>query len=448
MQGLHLTPAIVWSLLGTLFSGVAGPAAAILIAHRFSPELQGYYYTFNSLLALSVFLELGFNTCIVQFISHESAHLVITEERTLKGPGRHLGRLVSLARLSFKWYLVAAILLFLGVGIGGEIFFRLNDHGDGISWRWAWWLLCFTSAANLTSLPLLAILDGCDQVNWTARARIFQNIGRSSVLILLLFLGFGLYAPAIASLAALLVLAFQYFKQWKKLTSQIIASVEVEEVSWKKEIWPMQWRIAISWASGYFIFSIFSPLLFASAGAKAAGQFGMTWAFVMAISTISQSFVVTRAPRFGSLISRGDWLELRKLWRVSVVQSIGLCLLAFSVFISGIFLLEYFKSPFRQRLIGMVPLLALCMATLINQLVFTIATLARAEKREPFLWSSVTVAVFVSVGCYVSAQKYQVSGVAFSYLGGCVLGLIWAIFIYKKTQMNIMINSVTKLNEN
>lgn len=33
-------------------------------------------------------------------------------------------------------------------------------------------------------------------------------------------------------------------------------------VSWKTEIWPLQWRIALSWLSGYFIFQLFTPILF------------------------------------------------------------------------------------------------------------------------------------------------------------------------------------------
>jgi hypothetical protein len=111
----HVTPAIAWSIGGTLLSGLTGPLVALLRAQKFSAEMQGYYYTFSSLLAMSVFLELGFNTCIVQFISHECAHLGIECGQLNNNSPRVLGRLASLTRLSLKWYMVAVALLFIGV---------------------------------------------------------------------------------------------------------------------------------------------------------------------------------------------------------------------------------------------------------------------------------------------------------------------------------------------
>ena len=83
--------------------------------------MQGFYYTFNSLLAMSVFLELGFNGCIIQFISHEYAHLSIEKGRIDDVAPRILGRLASLTRLSLKWYMFAGVLLLGGVGLAGEL---------------------------------------------------------------------------------------------------------------------------------------------------------------------------------------------------------------------------------------------------------------------------------------------------------------------------------------
>ena len=170
-------------------------------------------------------------------------------------------------------------------------------------------------------LPLGALLDGCDQVNWTARARIFQNLARSSVLIGGLLLGLGLYAPAAAALFGLIAFLLQFFSKWRFLLLQILTCPVEERISWVNEILPMQWRIAVSWASGYFIFSIFNPLLFAFAGAKTAGRFGMTWVILMAINSISMAFINTRGPKFGSLIARSEWPELRKLLESSAFSS-------------------------------------------------------------------------------------------------------------------------------
>jgi hypothetical protein len=42
----------VWGLL-------AGPVTMFLLASRFSPEQQGYYYTLSCLLALQIFFNMG-----------------------------------------------------------------------------------------------------------------------------------------------------------------------------------------------------------------------------------------------------------------------------------------------------------------------------------------------------------------------------------------------------
>ena len=44
-----------------------------------------------------------------------------------------------------------------------------------------------------------------------------------------------------------------------------------DTISYMKEIFPNQWKIALSWVSGYFIFHFFNPVLFAE-GPVVAGQ--------------------------------------------------------------------------------------------------------------------------------------------------------------------------------
>lgn len=416
-------------------AGITGPIVALLIGQEFSPEMQGYYYTFNSLLAMSVFLELGFNGCIIQFISHEYAHLSMEKDCLADSSPRILGRLASLTRLSLKWYMGAGVLLLGGVGLAGEFFFRMNATMEVINWRGPWWCLCALSAVNLMLLPLSALLDGCDQVNWTARARILQNFIRSSVLICGLLFGLGLYAPAAATLCGLLAFVLQFHAKWRLLLVQIMTCPVAEKISWVKEILPMQWRIAVSWGSGYFIFSIFNPLLFCYQGAESAGRFGMTWVIYMAINSISQAFVSTRGPKFGSLIARAEWAALRKLWKVALIQAVTVNLLGCVILVTGLVALKEMGHPMRDRMIDMKAIIPLCVAGLLNQGVFTVAILARAEKREPFLWASVFVALVTGGLSFLTVKNYSIYGVAYSYLLGACVGAVFAWAILNKTQM-------------
>jgi len=47
----------------------------VVIARFLTPSEQGYYYTFNSLVALQIVFELGFSFVILQLAAHERAQL-------------------------------------------------------------------------------------------------------------------------------------------------------------------------------------------------------------------------------------------------------------------------------------------------------------------------------------------------------------------------------------
>ena len=71
--------AVFVGLLNRMWSLIAGPISLVLIGFYFSPQVQGYYYTFATLLALQVFVELGIGAVIQQFASHEWAKLKRTD---------------------------------------------------------------------------------------------------------------------------------------------------------------------------------------------------------------------------------------------------------------------------------------------------------------------------------------------------------------------------------
>ena len=72
---LEIDRAVIFGLLAKLRSICAGLVTVILIAIHFTPELQGYFYTFATILALQIFVELGLGTVIIQFASHEWSKL-------------------------------------------------------------------------------------------------------------------------------------------------------------------------------------------------------------------------------------------------------------------------------------------------------------------------------------------------------------------------------------
>jgi len=93
---LEIDRAVFYVLLLRGWQFLAGPVTALFVASFFSPELQGYFYTFASLLALQSFLELGFHVVILNVASHEWAKLHIADDGRIAGDAEAHSRLVSL----------------------------------------------------------------------------------------------------------------------------------------------------------------------------------------------------------------------------------------------------------------------------------------------------------------------------------------------------------------
>jgi hypothetical protein len=112
--------------------------------------------------------------------------------------------------------------------------------------------------------------------------------------------------------------SFWLFRRRKLLLGLLRYKVGHYGIHWGTEVWHFQWRIAVSWLCGYFIFQLYNPVLFAYKGAVIAGQMGMSLTLCAALQSISISWINTKAPRFGAFcLHRG---RTRSLVRGSLFE--------------------------------------------------------------------------------------------------------------------------------
>ena len=196
--------AVAYAILSKIWSLFAGPITLYLISIYLSPEIQGFYYTFLSLIALQSFVELGFYIVITQFASHEWANLELDNERRIKGDSPALFRLISLGRLVFKWYAGASAIFILLVGTGGYVF--LSQSSDpGIIWVQPWFALVLLSGLQLWMLPFISLLEGCNQVKTINCFRLVQGVVGACALWLAMSLGMGLWMIIVSSAMGVVV---------------------------------------------------------------------------------------------------------------------------------------------------------------------------------------------------------------------------------------------------
>jgi hypothetical protein len=231
----------------------------LLIAHSLTPIQQGFYYTFGSILSLQVFFELGLTYVVLQFASHERAHLRWTPQGVLEGDPTAKARLSSLIRLTLKWYAIASGLLVVLLIPAGLLFFGHSpDSASAGFWQIPWIWLVVTTAGTLLLSPVFSILEGCGLIAEVARFRLGQDLVAYPVLWIGLLSSVGLFAIPISQTARIIVSAgWLCFRQREFLFNQIRFRLPGVAIHWWREVWPMQWKIALSWMSGFFYLPVF-----------------------------------------------------------------------------------------------------------------------------------------------------------------------------------------------
>jgi len=158
--------AVAYTLFGRGWGLLSGVLTLLLVVRFLTPDEQGYYYTFASLLAMQVLFELGMSYVVMQFASHEMANLFWSDGGVVDGDAKAKTRLRSLLIQVTKLYGVIAILIILVIMPIGWIFFSVNHPQSTVNWQLAWIWLVLAAAVNILFLPLLALIKNVSKHYW------------------------------------------------------------------------------------------------------------------------------------------------------------------------------------------------------------------------------------------------------------------------------------------
>lgn len=427
--------AIFYTASARVFQGVGGIVSVLLIASFLSGIEQGFYYTFASILAIQVFFELGLAGIITQFVAHERAHLQEIDQKLVGSP-KHLSRLASLLRFCVKWYAILAVALFVILAATGYIFFsHFYTSEVEVQWSLPWILMAAGTALNFILAPISAYLEGLGKVREIAKIRLIQQIVTMSAVWLGLFLGLKLYVVILPSFLTVIILIWMGYPKFGVIIKNLYKVKVTERISYRNEIFPYQWRIALSWVSGYFIFQLFNPVLFATEGAVIAGQMGMTLTILNAIQALGLSWISTKVPQLSSLIAVGEYVELDTIFNRTVKQMLSLVLFALVAMLGGVYILRHFEITIRgiviaDRLLPLLPMLMMMIAMFINQYIAAIATYLRCHKKEPFMVNSIVCGILCALSTVILGRHFGVMGMTIGYCVITVVMLPWGHYLF------------------
>lgn len=437
VQRLGVDKAIAYSSGARVIQAFAGVVSILFVARFLSETEQGFYYTFGSIIAIQIFFELGFTSIITQYVAHEASHLSWKDETSLEGEARNLSRLAYLVRFSIKWYAVVGIVFFvILLGAGYWFFGYYSSADEAVRWGGPWVLVSMGTVLNLFLSPLLAILMGLEKVKEVSKMRFYQQLIVPISTWVGLMLGFRLYVLGVASLlSAFYVVIFSVSTELKPILVNLWNEKVTCRVSYMKEIFPFQWKIALSWISGYFIFQLFNPVLFATEGPVVAGQMGMTLAALNGIMAFSQSWITTKIPLWSKLIALREYVSLDCLFRTTMKQVVAICSGLILVFVAAIWVLRALDIPLGARFLDWVPLIFMLVPLFVNQFISAWATYLRCHKREPFLWNSVVGGILCCLSTVILGRLYGVIGMTAGY---CVITIglaFWGYCIFESKKL-------------
>lgn len=431
LKHFEVDRAVFFGLLTRAWGLCAGPVTAILIATNFSPEIQGYYYTFATILALQVFVELGLGTVMVQFASHEWSKLNLDKSGHIVGDKDALSRLISIANVGSKWFLIGGLLVTIGLGIGGYIFFSTSPNFS-INWVSPWFLLCFVTGITICLVPVWSLLEGCNQVTRLYTFRFFQGAITSITVWTAIMTGAGLWTTSISGIATLFCSIFFLKKHyWNFLKTLLFSKPKGTQISWRTDMFPMHWRIMVTWTCSYLYWSLFTPVLFRYHGPIVAGQMGMTWGIIGLIGSISGAWIAPRVPQFGMLIAQEKYADLDRLfWKITKI-SIGIATLVALTCWLGIYILNIIENPiavrFASRLLPPLPAGFFLLGQLVNNAAMPFGSYLRAHKKEPVMVISVILSILTALVCLIFGKLYSATGMA---IGSFLVNIIIVPFVF------------------
>jgi len=436
-QKLGVDKAIFFTLIGKMLQMSTAFFSVLFIAKFLSPNQQGYYYTFGSIVAIQVFFELGLTGIITQFVAHEASHLQISQ-LAINGDTVYQSRLASLLKICFKWYVIISIVLFIVLSIVGFLFFSFfNNNSADIQWRGPWLLLVFGTVVNFLTTPLVAIVEGLGYVKEIAKFRMVQQISQPIALWGGLWLGADLYVSGLDVACRSLIMLFLIVKSPIFQILKKIWSVNIKEiVSYRNEIFPYQWRIAVSWISGYFIFQLFNPVLFATEGPEIAGQMGMTMQALNALLALTLAWISTKVPKISGLIALKAYSNLDQLFGKTFKQVVGIGFVIVVFFVGSIivvqdFNIRVFSIDIGNRFLPKIPLLLMSWSVFTMFPINCWAIYLRSHKKEPLMVNSVVMGLLCCMSTITLGNLFGLNGIVYSFAILRFVSLGWIYYVYR-----------------
>jgi hypothetical protein len=418
--------AAAFSLLARGAQSVAALVSVVLVARSLTVDAQGYFYTLASFIAFVQLADFGLAYAVMQSASHE----VVRSSNRVLGMSAAPLSLLTVGAIAFGVAATIAALSVVGA-IGTLVLWSGPGTGAHLHWVGPWVFALAAAGACQLLVPWIAVLEGSGHVAHVWKLRLEQELLAAGVLCIGLFAGFGLWVVGLTWAARFAVGVV--FVVARREAIPRLGSVSRREIVeyWRRDVWPFQWRLGLSALSGFFVFQVFSPIIFRVNGAQAAARFGMTLAVLNGLLNVSAAWMNSQAPAYGHLIVEQRFARLRERFFRDLGTSLLLIVVLAGGVVAAVWGLIALGHPLAARLLPLAPLVVFAITFVVNHVIAGLAVYLRAFRREPLLVPSVVGAVLTPIVVYAAARYGTALSVAVAYLALTLVGAVIAIAIFR-----------------
>ncbi|MGH7127538.1 MAG: hypothetical protein ACREIV_03150, partial [Planctomycetaceae bacterium] len=283
-------------------------------------------------------------------------------------------------------------------------------------------------------VPLIAILEGCNQIATVNRYRVLQAVCGNLVVWTCILLGFGLWVAVAIALVKVLWEAWLVGVRYGGFFQSFLRRPENETIDWRDEVWPLQWRQGVQVLFNYFGTALVVPVMFKYHDPLVAGRTGMTLTVIATLQAIALAWMQTRVPRFGMLISRGEYTEFDRIFRRLTIVSFSVLTAGGAAFLLGVAAVnllgnDAFGTPtasaelvtkvagrLAERLLSPAETAVFVLAALVLHLPQCQGLYIRAHKRDPLVWLTVLGNAAIGLGVWQWGGRFGPLGAGAAYL--------------------------------
>ncbi len=412
-----------------LWQGFAGLITVVLIAIYLTPVEQGWFYTFISIAALYSIFEMGISVAIIQTSAKFFVHLRWGRNGHVKGQEsrQFLGFLNQACRI----YYLIAILFFTGILLFGLAYFSAKDANQDQFWLLPWVLMVTATSLSMLLIPYFATLEGGGQIQSVYQIRLIQGVVGAVACWLIIVVGGALWASIAMPLAATIIGFAWLFLRRRRLLLGPIDDTTKLPYAWSKEVWPLQWRVSLSWICIYGMSQLATPLLFYYQDAVIAGQMGLTLALVHMLGIVAQSPITRRVPSMSQAVALQEWQWFDAVFKKDLLWSITLYGVGALCLISAYHLVE--RLGYGDRLLPLNAFLGLIAFVFFFLMNHALAAQLRSFQKEPLVWIFLGGSLLILVGSVWAVQTHSANGVVHVMLAVQALVVFpLAVFVWQK----------------